>query len=356
MTLFERIGIGVSFTAMVHSRKDQTKQTVTILLALAGIGTMVFYVYCDTACAYLKGDLLGVDLKYIGIFYMAVIAILSGTRNIPAARVLLAGGLGGEIFLLWFQIKENIFCPYCLSFAACVAAAYAVNYEVPKMTGWKKLFYMPGEVRFTPAAKRVPLIFFMLAGYVFMALTFSGSTLPVYAAEPGPAIYGSGDKEIRIYTDYFCSPCRKAESRMEKLLTDIVKKRKGRILFIDTPIHQETILYARYFINVLGAKPAADLREVLKFRRALFEAGGKEIKTEDELREFLKSREIPFAAIDPRPYFQSYTEYIKEDRISATPTVVVVTREGKTTYRGADDIINALEKIRGKTPSRKNRP
>jgi protein-disulfide isomerase len=341
---------------MVHSRRDQIKQTVTILLALAGIGIMVFYTYCDAACAYVKGDLLGVDLKYIGIFYMAVIALLSGTRNTPAARMLLAAGLGGEIFLLWFQIKENIFCPYCLSFAACVAAAYAVNYEVPKMTGWKKLFYIPGEVRFAPAAKRYPLILFMLAGYAFMALTFSGSTLPVYAAESGPPVYGCGEKEIRVYTDYFCSPCRRAESRMEKLLMDIVKKRKGRILFIDTPIHKETILYAKYFICILGANPNADIREVLKFRRALFEAGGKEIKTEDELREFLKAREIPFAALDARPYFKSYTEYIKEDRISATPTVVVVTREGKTAFGGADNIVKALEKIRGKIPSRKNRP
>jgi protein-disulfide isomerase len=339
----------------MHTRMDAIKQTVTILLALAGIGVMVFYTYCDTACAYLKGDLLGVDLKYIGIFYMVVIALLSGTRKIPEARTLLAAGLGGEAFLLWFQIKENIFCPYCLAFAACVAAAYTVNYEVPKMTGWKKIFYLPGEVRFSAAAKRVPLILFMLAGYGVMALTFSGSTLPAYAADPGPPVYGHGDKEIRVYTDYFCTPCRKAESRMEKLLTDIVKKRKGRILFIDTPIHQETILYARYFINVLGAKPNADLKEVLKFRRALFDAGEKEIKTENELKEFLKARDIPFAALDARPYFKSYTEYINEDRINSTPTVVIVSREGKTAFGGADDIVKALEKIRGKT-SRKSRP
>jgi len=341
--------------ATTHSRIVRIKQIITILLALAGMGVEVYYAYCDTACAYLKGDLLGLDLKYIGVFYMAAIAVLSGTRNIPAVRMLLAAGLGGEIFLLGFQIRENIFCPYCLTFAACVAAAYGVHYEVPKMTGWKKLFYLPGEVRLPPSAKSCPLILFMLAGYGFMALTFSGSTLPVYAAEPGPAVYGRGDREIRVYTDYFCSPCRKAESRMEKLLTDIVKKRKGRILFIDTPIHEETILHAKYFIYILGAKPDAEFRAVLKFRRALFEAAEKEIKTENELREFLKERKIPFATLDARPYFKSYTGYIKEDRIQSTPTVVVVTREGKTSYGGADDIIHALEKIRGQT-SRKSRP
>jgi protein-disulfide isomerase len=337
------------------SRIFRLRKIITILLALAGAGIMFFYTYCDTACAYLKGDLLGLDLKYVGIFFTAVIALLSGTGKVPAARTLLAGGLGGEIFLLGFQIRENIFCPYCLAFAACIAAAYGVNYEVPKVTGWKRLFYLPGEVRLAPAEKSYPLALFMLAGYVFMALTFSGSALPAYAADPGPPVYGSGDKEIRIYTDYFCVPCRKTESRIEKLLMDIVRKKKGRIRFIDTPIHKETILYAKYFIYILGAKPDAEFRTVLQFRKALFEAAEKEINGEDSLKEFLQARDIPFTQVDARPYFKSYTGYIQEDRINSTPTVVVVSREDKTAHGGADEIMNALEKIRGTTP-RKNRP
>jgi len=339
---------------MVHPRIHLFKQVTTILLALAGAGITVFYTYCGTACAYLKGDLLGVDLKVVGIVYMAVIALLSGSGKVPASRILLAGGLGGEIFLLGFQIRENIFCPYCLAFAACIAAAYGVNYEAPKMAGWKKIFYLPGEAGFAPAANRCPLILFMLAGYLFMALAFSGSTLPVYASDPGPPVYGQGDKEIRIYTDYFCVPCRKAEFRMERLLLDIVKKKKGRIRFIDTPMHQETVFYAKYFIYILEAKPDADLKRVLQFRRALFEAAEKEITDEDRLKEFLQAREIPFAPVDPGPCFKSYTGYIKEDRINATPTAVVVTREGKTAHIGADEILSALEKIGGKTSRKKH--
>jgi len=142
---------------------------------------------------------------------------------------------------------------------------------------------------------------------------------------------------------------------MEKLLEDIAKKRKGRILFIDTPIHQETILYARYFVCVLGANPDADLMTVLKFRRVLFEAAEKEIKNEEELRKFLKKRGIPFSELDARPYFNSYSRFIREDRINSTPTIVVVSREGRTVYGGADDIIKALEKIRGKTTRKRSR-
>ncbi|PKN89007.1 MAG: hypothetical protein CVU51_02480 [Deltaproteobacteria bacterium HGW-Deltaproteobacteria-1] len=39
------------------------RNILTILLALVGIGIMAYYDYCDTTCSYLKGDILGIDLK-----------------------------------------------------------------------------------------------------------------------------------------------------------------------------------------------------------------------------------------------------------------------------------------------------
>ncbi|MCK7512254.1 MAG: hypothetical protein MZV70_54890 [Desulfobacterales bacterium] len=55
----------------------QHRLVITILLALIGIGLMAFYAVCDTACSYLRGDIFGIDLKYIGVGYMAVIIILA---------------------------------------------------------------------------------------------------------------------------------------------------------------------------------------------------------------------------------------------------------------------------------------
>ncbi len=326
------------------------KRPATLLLALIGIGIMVFYTYCDTACAYLQGNILGVNLQYIGIIFMTGIGFLAAVNKTAAVQSLLAAGLGGEIHLVWFQIREDIYCPYCLAFMICVAAAFAVNYQAPTMKGWRKIFYLPGEVRFSPNAKSRPLLLFMVAGYVFTVLTFSGSTLPVYAAEaePGPRFYGRGKTEIRVYSDYFCPPCRRAEPEMEKCLLEIARKGKGRIIFIDTPVHRETVLYAKYFIYALCAGKD-DIGSAVRIRRLLFEAAEKEIMTESGLADFLKARNVPVVQRDARPFFKTYSHYIQEDQIKSTPTLVVVTPAGKTVYSSDDEIIKAMKKIRGNT-------
>jgi len=208
---------------------------------------------------------------------------------------------------------------------------------------------------FASALMKYCLILLMLAGCGVMATIFSGVALPLHAADPVPAIYGSGDREIRVYTDYFCGPCRNAESGMENLLAEIVKKRRARVLFIDTPVHRETVLYAKYFIYILKAKPEADFKTVLTFRRVLFEAAEKEISNENELTEYLKTLNIPFSEIDVKPHFKAYSELIRKDRINSTPTIVIVTRNGKTAHGGADEIIKALENIRGRISRKRAR-
>lgn len=198
-------------------------------------------------------------------------------------------------------------------------------------------------------------ILFLLAGCGLLLLAFEGGTRPLSAADPAPATYGTGDIEIRVYTDYFCGPCHRAEVRMEKLLTEIVKKRKARVLFIDTPIHEETVLYAKYFLYILKASPNTEIRAALKLRTALFDAAEKEIRSEDKLKAFLQERGIPFTALDPGPYFNAYSEFIKEDGIQSTPAIVVVTGNGRTAHGGADNIIKALENIRGRTSRKSSR-
>ena len=324
---------------------SKIRQIITILLAFAGIGTMVYYTLCDTECSYLKGDIFEIDLQHIGIFYMVVIALLAGMKKNSLLRATLATGLGGEAFLLGFQVNNGIYCPYCLAFMGCVVGAFTANYEFPTVSGWQKIFYILGEVRFSPGSKRYPLILFMLAGFGFLNLTFSGSALPAYAADPIPRTYGQGEREIRIYTDYFCSPCRDAEPKIEKLLEEITRKRKGRILFIDTPMHSDTVLYAKYYIYALEAADG-DIQGANHIRRALFEAAGKGIRNEIELADFLKTKKINFIPRDVLPFFRQYTEYIKADKIRSTPTIVVITPAGASKYAGAVKIITALEKIR----------
>ncbi|NLD81223.1 MAG: hypothetical protein GX642_08665, partial [Smithella sp.] len=105
----------------------------TVLLALIGIVIMIYYASCKTACSYLQGDIFGIDLKYIGVGYMGLIILLALFKQADLIRMLVSAGIGVEVFLVSFQFREDIFCPYCLSFGVMVLLMYIINYERSSM-------------------------------------------------------------------------------------------------------------------------------------------------------------------------------------------------------------------------------
>ncbi len=299
----------------------KSKRWPTALLALIGIAVAVAYMACVGSCTYLKGDILGMDLKYLGIFYMAAILILALLRLSRLCLLLLAFGSGGELFLIGYQIRSGIFCPYCLAFAATVLMAFAVNYDRSRK-------------RFAALAAG--------AGLVFFLLFFSGSATPAYAAALPSTTFGTGAVEVRIYTDYFCGPCRAEEAEVMALLKELVGKKIVRVTFIDTPIHRETVFYAGYFLAALNAKKSWDFRQVVALRQALFDAAGEKILEKEPLELFLKKKGIAFRLFDPTPVYTIYSNYLKEDKINATPSCVVIGPQGKQTLIGRDDTVSAL--------------
>ena len=96
------------------------RSIITIALSLIGIVLMMYYDYCDTACSYLKGDIWGINLKWVGIAYMLAIIIFAALRLSPFVRALLAAGLGVEVHLYAFQVQNDVYCPFCLAFSAMV--------------------------------------------------------------------------------------------------------------------------------------------------------------------------------------------------------------------------------------------
>lgn len=153
---------------------------ITVILACAGIGLMAYYDYCDTACSYLKGDIWGVDLKWIGIGFMSVMIVLTIFRQTSFVRFLLAGALGVEVYLFAFQIIHDVYCPFCLAFSVLVIAMFIVHYERPS-DRQKIWLYFLGEASF-PRFKihKLPLIISAVMGFLFVLLFFSGSVTPVY--------------------------------------------------------------------------------------------------------------------------------------------------------------------------------
>ncbi|MDZ4163775.1 MAG: hypothetical protein U1C55_01490 [Smithellaceae bacterium] len=146
---------------------DRGLKISNVVFPLIGIGLMVFYEVCDTACSSLRGSFLGVDLKVIGIIFMAALLALTLPPVTRYAAIvshlrtmMLAGALGGEVILVRFQLVQDIFCSFCLAFGLCVVVLFAAN--LTKMNRYLAL-----------AA--------FLAGIAAFALFFKGSILPLYS-------------------------------------------------------------------------------------------------------------------------------------------------------------------------------
>ena len=139
---------------------------LNIILPVVGMGLMIFYEVCDTICAYISGSFLGIDLKIIGILFMAVLLILTilavSSYKTPVSHLrtmMLAGAMGGEVILFRFQVIHETFCPFCLAFGLCLLILFAANFRVMNK-------YLAGA--------------FFLAGIGAFALFFRGSVLPLY--------------------------------------------------------------------------------------------------------------------------------------------------------------------------------
>ncbi|MFH2118783.1 MAG: thioredoxin domain-containing protein, partial [Pseudomonadota bacterium] len=156
--------------------------------------------------------------------------------------------------------------------------------------------------------------------------------------------YGSGPIEVRIYSDYFCPPCRVTEPAIEPILKDLLKKKVIRLTLVDTPFHPHTALYARYFLFAI--KVNNDVDHAFRVRNILIEAStDKSITTQERIEAIFKGKGIPYAVFDTKSVFEGYKVLLKEDNIEATPTCVIIKGGQKQTFVGGPDIVNALKAL-----------
>lgn len=139
---------------------------INAVFPVIGIGLMIFYGVCNTSCSSLQGTIFSVDLKVIGILYMAAFLALTlptasryGTSVNHLRTMMLSGALGGEVLLVRFQIVHDTYCSFCLAFGFCVVALFAANFM--KMNKYLALGAF-------------------LAGIAVFALFFKGSVLSLY--------------------------------------------------------------------------------------------------------------------------------------------------------------------------------
>jgi thiol-disulfide isomerase/thioredoxin len=328
------------------------RHILTIVLALIGIGIMAYYDYCDTTCSYLKGDIFGIDLKWVGMAFMASVIVFAVFKQTAFVRMLLAAGLGVEVHLYAFQVQNDVYCPFCLAFSIMLILSFLINYEVP--SAWREKrsrmwLYFLGEVNVPMLKlKRFPLLLMSVLGYLTILLTFSGSVTPAYGQDAVRVIptLGKGPYEIIMFTDYFCPPCRRIDTKAESLLKELAATDKVKLTFIDVPFSRATPKYAKYYLYSANNDPS--IGNILYVRNVLFEAAqGKNIQDENALVAFLKEKKIVWKAMDEKSIFPLLSAVIKEHKVDATPTCVIkYSATDVKKYVGDDEIWDGLTKLK----------
>lgn len=138
------------------------RRIVTVILGIIGIAIALAYALCPGSCSALRGTLLSVDLKWVGVAFMSIIGLAAAAGINPLVFFLSASSVGAEIVLVAFQVRNDVYCSYCLAFGFVAVAMFIVNFKPSRS--------------FLAAALTAILI-----GFLFFALFFEGTVIPVYS-------------------------------------------------------------------------------------------------------------------------------------------------------------------------------
>lgn len=301
------------------------RYVINILLAFVAVGLEVYYSICGGACSYLRGDLIGIPLQYVGMAFMACVVLLSLLRADALLLAILSAGVGVEAYLVGFQIWYNTYCPYCLAFGGSVMILFLLNFDRTR--------------------KWISIVSMALALILF-PLFFEGSLTPSYAEETSISVpvFGQGKTSVRIYTDYFCPPCRAMEPEVEPIILDLLKHKTINVTFIDTPFYRHSSLYAKYYLYAVNEK--REIRYALAVRNVLIDTADKNTSEPVQIEKALADKGIKIKPFDPQPVFQLYAKALKDDGVKSTPTCVVERDGRKEMASGKAGIIKLLKGLK----------
>jgi protein-disulfide isomerase/uncharacterized membrane protein len=294
--------------------------------------TIVIGQICAAKCAFIQGDILGIDLNIFGIFFysMLLVSFLVYRKFYPedwlmkSIAAVASVGVGAELVLIKFQVENSVYCPKCL------------------ISGF---FFLVMFFLLARHLKKWVIILLIAAGMLFTAFTFNGSIIPSYANEPYPQF--GADKalvEVVVYSDYFCPHCKKVDKQVNTLLVKL--KDRVRIRFVDVPIHPGSLEYGEVFLYSWFAS-GNDLKTAIKLRELLFDEA---VKKTDQIGviALLKSKGISVKPDKEKAgavFRGFYNESLKADKVNSTPSVVIVKAGERKKYVGGKDILKALEEL-----------
>jgi hypothetical protein len=142
---------------------SRTKRVINSLLPIVILGDMIYYQFCLTSCAYLKGDFFGVDMKLVGLIIPLPLIAVALLKWDLLYLLGLSFGIGGEIKLISYQIGNGVYCPYCLFAAAIMVFLFIFNFDRRR----------PGLT-----------VLFIIIGFFVFQFFFHASTTPSYGYLP----------------------------------------------------------------------------------------------------------------------------------------------------------------------------
>jgi thiol-disulfide isomerase/thioredoxin len=299
------------------------RRIINVGLSILGLIVITLYYFCGSTCLYLAGTVFGIDLKIWGLIYLSGFGLIALLRQEALGCLLLSAGLGGEIFLVGYQVVHRLYCPYCLILALIIALLFVINLNKRKAT--------------------VTLLSVIL-GFVFLMTFFQSIPLKINSGGQALPSFGRGDVKVRLYTDYFCGPCREIEPAAEAVLYDLVRKDRINLTFVDMPIHRHTPVYTAYYLSLAAKEKSLD--KVLRIRKALFRAAERKIEENKALREYLRNDGFDVEDVNEKTNSTEASGYLKEDEVDGTPTLVVVQGIKKMKFFGRVEVLKGLQTLK----------
>lgn len=240
--------------------------------------------------------------------------------------IMIAVASGAELEFLRIQKYEiREWCPLCLGIAATVyILAFLACY------GWtKNIIFTSNDRRgiIMTTLKRTSLIVLIVAAGFLLA--FKGAQKGEAQDKAMNIFLGAGNsvRELYIFTDWFCPACRKAEPEIEKAVSSLEKNTK--IIFVDVPIHPETLNYMPYNLSFLTNEKG----KYLELRKALgtLSLTSKEPPV-DEVQKTIAPLGVtykPLSFMIVTKGLKYWDETAKSFGVKSTPTVVAANKETK---------------------------
>ena len=135
------------------------RRIANVVLPLIVLADMVLYNFCLSTCSFLKGDVLGIDMKYVGLIIPLPLIALALMKQDLLYFAAVAFGVGGEVKLVSFQLASKVYCPYCLTAGAIIVLLLILNFR----RAWAIL-----------AASC------LVIGFLFFQFFLHATTMPVY--------------------------------------------------------------------------------------------------------------------------------------------------------------------------------